>query len=125
MPCTWSWKHKQGEILMDGNVYDLYAGNCLLIGLCRKQKMDDGEWEYYMPPLMFMDETHAKRCLGITKDYNGQYNNIFENAFEKITLYRNKCDKADFRKIVTLFAQATGNVNIEIIPDEPEGSDME
>jgi hypothetical protein len=125
MAVNWQWDRKQGEIVIDGSVADIYAGNCLFIAMFRKQKLPDGKWEYYMPPLFFDDEVHMKRCLGITKDYNGEYNNLYENQIDRLVLYRNKWEKADFRKVVSNFALMSGDVTIKILADEPKEEDAE
>lgn len=107
---NWRWDRKQGVLEYDTHVADLYDGNCLLIALYRKKELDDGNWEYWTPPLFFDDDVHAKRVLGLVKGYD----DMFEGLDVKITLYRNMWDKATLKKVVGLFAQRAGNTTIEI-----------
>lgn len=106
----WEWSRKQGEIEHNGNTLDIYDGNCLLVALQRQEQNDDGLWTYYMPPLFYNDEAHAKRCLGLVRDSD----DLFEHLDLKITLYRKMWDKATLKKIIGLFAQREGNTTIVI-----------
>lgn len=105
---------KMGILEYDGRVADIIWGNCLVVILYRK-KNDPQTWDdYWTPPLFFNDEVHMKRCLGLNKGYD----DIFEGIDLKLTLFRNKWDKTEFRKILNAFAQRKGNTTIEIREEE-------
>jgi len=106
---------KMGKLEYDGKVADIVWGNCLVVILYRKTKEAPTNWdEYWTPPLFFNDEVHMKRCLGLAKGYD----DIFEGLDLKLTLFRNKWDKAEFRKVLNAFAQRKGNTTIEIREEE-------
>ena len=111
----WDWGNKLGEIEYDGRVLDIYSGNCLMIALYRDEMNDEGLWTYHMPPLFFDDDTHAKRCLGLSKGFD----DIFEGLDIRITLYRCKWDKTDLKKIISLFSARKGNTTIIILEEVP------
>ena len=110
----WDWNRKQGVFEYDGRIADLYDANCLFMGLYREKKNEDGTYSYYGFPLFFDDDVHARRVLGLVKGYD----DIFEGLDVKLTLYRKNWDKAELRKIVSLFAQRSGNTTIEIREEE-------
>ena len=63
----------------------------------------------------FADEKHAKNCLGLTKGHT----NIFEDGgtkFKKLRL--NKAKSRNWKKIVSLFAQAFDNIEIELYTEK-------
>lgn len=65
----------------------------------------------------FADETHAKNCLGLTKNHD----NIFTNGgygAEIVKIRINKKKSRNYKKIVSLFAQAFDNIDIEIFSGE-------
>ena len=106
---------KMGKLEYDGKIADIVWGNCLFVAIYRKTEKVPESWdEYWCPPLFFNDEIHMKRCLGLAKGYD----DIFEGLDLKLTLYRSKWDKAEFRKVLNAFAQRKGNTTIEIREEE-------
>jgi len=102
---------KMGKFEYDGQIADIVWWNCLFVAIYRKTNEAPQTWDdYWTPPLFFNDEVHMKRCLGLVK---GCYD-IFEGLDLKLTLYRSKWDKTEFRKVLNAFAQRKGNTTIEI-----------
>ena len=109
---VWDWNKSIGTLKIgDDATMTLYEGNAFLIGLY-EFTAEDGQ-EQYQLGLLFADEGHAKRSLGLTKRPDGgKYNLYGEDADVKLTLIRNKC--REFKKIITLFAQAFDNIAISV-----------
>lgn len=120
MAIQWQWKDKIGEAVVRQFIGDetkeftksLYEGNAFLIFL--NEWNEDGVDKYSLYTF-FADETHAKRCLGLTKGCN----NIFTDGYDKLLKIRiNKAKSNNWKKIITLFAQAFDNIDIEIFTEE-------
>lgn len=120
MSLNWRWEEKCGEAIVrhefDGEVKELtktlYEGNAFLIFLSEWKEDDKNMYSLYS---FFADEKHAKTCLGLTKDSD----NIFVDGFETLTKIRiNKKKSRNWKKIVTLFAQAFDNIQIEVYNEE-------
>lgn len=124
MAIQWLWKNKIGEAVIRQSLGEetkestktLYEGNCFLIML---SEWNEGGVDKYNLYTFFADETHAKRCLGITKHVDNTYSNIFNTDYDKLVKIRiNKKKSRNWKKIVTLFAQAFDNIEIEIYTEE-------
>lgn len=124
MAITWQWKNKCGEAIIKQTINGetkeftktLYEGNAFLIFLNEWTENGSNMYSLYT---FFADEIHAKRCLGITKNADNIYSNIFEEGFDKLVKIRiNKKKSRNWKKIVTLFAQAFDNIDIEIYSEE-------
>lgn len=114
---TWDWKSKYGEMIINnrGNEFtiNLYTGNCLLIGLHEFKDPATGEDKYNMYTF-FIDDTHAKRCLGLVKGYDS----IFDDNTQLVKLRFDKSKAKNMTKLITLFAKAFDNLTIEIYKSE-------
>ena len=122
MALTWQWNEKCGEAIirqeLDGKVKEftktLYEGNAFLIFLSEWKEADKNMYSLYT---FFADETHAKTCLGLNK--KSDCGNIFIDGIDTLTKIRiNKKKCRNWKKVVTLFAQAFDNIDIEIYTEE-------
>ena len=125
MALNWLWSEKCGEITLVQRhpdeedrtfKFDLYEGNAYLIMIYEYE--EHGE-TYYNVNSFFLDKEHAKRMLGLAKDYK---DNVFDTPYQTITKLR--IDKAKHRRykdIVTLFAQAFDDITIEVYNSAKEG----
>ena len=112
---TWDWNCKQGEVICKHNVMEIYKGNCFLVG---KFPSNKERTEYWNMPMIWTDVRHARINLGLQKPDVGEKRNVFEGDWQKVILYRNKWDKDDFRKLVSMIAEAFTNITIEIREEE-------
>ena len=108
MAVTWSWEEKRGEITSkksNGKNYvtSIYEGNCPLISLYEFK--ENGEDMYNMH-MFFIDDSHAKRCLGLTKEK--------DNLYPDVTKIKISREHRHFKKIVKWFSEAYPNITIEI-----------
>lgn len=91
MAVNWSWKHKKGIITwkseFDNKKYivNLYEANCLgaLIYEYKDQKSKKNMYQFMG---FWNDESHLKRCLGLTKNYDNTKENIYKDIILKIKL---------------------------------------
>ena len=122
MALTWQWNNKCGEAVVrqefGGEVKEytktLYEGNAFLIFL--NEWNEDGVDKYSLYTF-FADEAHAKICLGLDKKKG--LDNILDDGVTKLIKLRiNKKKCRQWRKVVTLFAQAFDNLEIEIFTEE-------
>ena len=116
MALYWDWEDKIGEVeaVNHGETYkySLYQGNAFLIVLY-EYKQD--EKDMYNMHGFFVDEAHAKRCLGINKNADGENYNIYDTAYEKWTKIRLNKNKYKYtKKLVDMLIKAFDNINIEI-----------
>lgn len=124
MALRWQWDEKIGEAIIrqtiNGKAEEftktLYEGNAFLIFLTEwKDEEDNGMYAMYT---FFADEKHAKICLGLDKkrEYTG---NILDCDGTKLVKVRiNKKKSNNWKKIITLLAQAFDNIDIEIYTEE-------
>jgi hypothetical protein len=131
MSVNWNWSDKCGELTVSQNLKEgepwqdykvsLYDGNCMIVMLYEYVDEKTGK-EMYNFWSFFSDKTHAKNCLGLSKD---SYN-IFDKPYEKITKVRlNKSKCRYYKDLVSLFSQAFDNIAIEIYSDPSENSKEE
>lgn len=120
MSLNWRWDEKCGEAVVEDVVQkkeftkSLYEGNAFLIFL--SEWNEDGIDKYSLYTF-FADETHAKTCLGLNK--KSDMTNIFLEGPHKLKKLRiNKKKSRNWKKIVTLFAQAFDDIDIEIFSEE-------
>lgn len=122
MAIQWHWTDKIGEAVVQQTwngetkeyTKNIYDGNCFMIFL--NEWEEDGVNKYSLFTF-FADEKHAKRCLGLEKDYDS--NNMLDDEHSKLIklrLNKKKCRK--IKKIVNLFIQAFDNLEIEIYTEE-------
>lgn len=128
MAIQWQWDDKIGEAVIQQTVEgetkeyrkNIYGGNCFMIFL---NEWDEGEHHMYSLYTFFADERHAKICLGLDRT-NQDIGNILDDGVNKLVKLRiNKKKCHIWKKIVTLFAQAFDNIDIEIYTEENEKHD--
>lgn len=108
------WKNENGEWIPKEFTVNLYEGNAFMIMLYEWTDEKTGDEKYNMYSF-FVDEDHAKRCLGLKKNGDGELNNIFEGGLDTFTKIRiNKAKSRNWKKIVPMFAQAFNNMVIEV-----------
>ena len=112
----YKWSDISGKVMIEQNGHqfelNLYGDdkcNCFLATVYEYEG-DDGK-TYEQLQWFFMDESHGKRMLGLVKSYDGTKENCLTDV-KKIILYKNKC--ANWKKILTMFAQAFDQLTIEI-----------
>lgn len=126
MAIRWEWNNKIGEAVIQQEVEgetkeftkNIYEGNCFMIFLNEWEENDNHLYSLYT---FFADERHAKRCLGIDKDYDSE--NMLNNQYGKLVklrLNKKKCRTAQIKKIVGIFLQAFDNLEFEIYTEEKE-----
>lgn len=120
MALQWDWNEKCGEATIqqtwDGETTEhtvsLYQGNAFLIML--NEFEEDGKDMWSMSNF-FVDKDHAKRCLGLDKNYSDT--NIFDKDIHRLTrirLNKAKMRKSDFKVLVTMLTQAFDKITIEV-----------
>lgn len=114
----YDFNDKSGEVLVrQGDhewTFDMYGedkSNVFLATVWKHPGLSDDEETEYQLQWFFCDESHGKRMLGLTKNYDGKRDNCLAEV-KKITIYKNKC--ANWKKILNLFAQAFDELTIEI-----------
>lgn len=120
MAIQWNWNEKCGEAIIRQTINGeskeytktLYEGNAFLIFL--SEWNEDGVDKYSLYSF-FADERHAKVCLGLTKDHDNMF--VGEYA-ELVKIIINKKKSRNYKKIVSLFASAFDNIDIEIFSEE-------
>ena len=113
MALNWKWENKIGEATMDvtGGKYtlSLYTGNADIIWLYEYEENGEKMYSLYS---FWDDETHAKKCLGLTKGYDN-------NALGMVKFRINKAFPKAL-KYVGLVAKAFDDITIEIYTDKGE-----
>lgn len=101
-----------------GFLLSFYEGNAYMITLF-EYKDDIGEDSYDMM-WFFLDKEHAKRCLGLAKNADGEKGNILDDnsqIIDGITIYRNNC--REWKSIADLFLQAFPDIQVTILNNDP------
>lgn len=85
MSVTWLWKNKMGSIqwkTLNGEKIkvNVYQGNCLCVMIHNFKKNGKALYEFCG---FFNDESHLKKCIGLSKDYNGEIKNIYKDEWLK------------------------------------------
>ena len=118
MALTWKWDSKMGEAIIHDEMQDkdfvknLYEGNAFLIFMNEWKEDDQDMYSLYS---FFVDEIHAKNCLGLTKDHT----NMFLEGYHTLTKVRiNKKKSRNWKKIVKLFSEAFDDLEIELYSEE-------
>ena len=115
MSLNWNWSEKCGEAVFEQRdkefTVNLYQGNAYLIFIYEYE--EDGNNMYNLFTF-WADKGHAKRCLGLEKDYQGVKYNLYTDTdkLKKIRLNKKKCNR--FAELVGLLAKAFDNLVIEI-----------
>lgn len=123
MAIQWQWNDKIGEAVVQQTVGDetrestktIYEGNAFMIFL--NEWDEDGVGKYSMYTF-FADENHAKICLGLDKRKKYAGNILDDGLIKLIKLRINKKKSRNWKKIITLFAKAFDNIDIEIYSED-------
>lgn len=107
--CTIEQNGKEFEL----NLYAYGTSNCFLCAVYEYEDPEDHKTKEQLQ-WFFMDENHGKIMLGLKKNSSGEKENYMDEM-RKITLYKNKC--TDWKKIMTMFAEAFDKIDIEIRSD--------
>ena len=115
MALHWDFRYKAGTVTQVQNGHEFtanfYEGNSLMIVLYEYEK--DGE-NLYDLLWFFMDEAHAKNCLGLSKGHD----NMFDaDAITNLTIYRDHCRQ--WLTLVKLFTKAFPHIAIDIRDTAP------
>ena len=121
MALTWRWKEKRGQIIgrdNDGKIFsaNIYEGNAPLIAL---SEWDEGEDHYYAPYLFFVDDEHAKKCLGLKKNTDGEKRNLYPEI-EEVRLSKNH---SHYKEIMMWFDKAYDNIVLATIKEDEDNAD--
>ena len=131
MALQWRWKEKCGEITMVQTYPDeedhkykisLYKGNAYLIMLHEYEKTPGTEaYEVFG---FFNDKQHMRACLGLEKK-RGYTSNIYETPYQRFTKLRiNKARYKHTQELVSAFAEAFRDIQIEVYTEEePENEE--
>ena len=126
MALNWLWSEKCGEIVVEQTreektreyTLSLYEGNAFLIML---YEYNENETDMYDMFSFFVDKVHAKKCLGLQKNGDGELVNIFDDGWQKFTKIRlNKAKSRNFKDLIELFSKAFDNITIEIYTEKDE-----
>lgn len=125
MALRWQWNEKVGtaEIFNRDKLvtYQLYQGNAFLIFLYEWEEDGKEMWSMHN---FFADETHAKRMLGIDRNYKETYgDNIFNKKdykLHKIRINKKVYGESDTKKLVNMLIKAFDQIEIEIFAEEIE-----
>ena len=83
MSVNWDWKDKIGTIEWTeygrDYVINVYKGNCLCV--FTHNYAEDGKKLYDFYGFM-NDVEHLKRCIGLAKDYEGNFHNIYKDIWK-------------------------------------------
>ena len=121
MALQWDFNEKAGTVtqVYGGKEYtsNFYEGNALMIVT---NEFEENGKELYTVQWFFTDELHAKRCLGLAKCVDGTQHNMFaqDGAVKRMTVYKEHC--RSWKKLVLLFLEAFGSLEIDIREKEPE-----
>lgn len=127
MAIQWKWSEKIGEAIIRQTINEetkeftksIYEGNCFMIFL--SEWNEDGVDKYTLYSF-FADERHAKILQGLTADSTGDKHNIFEDGIDTLVKLRiNKKKARNYKKIISMFAQAFNSIEIEIYMEEENG----
>ena len=84
MSVNWDWKEKMGTIEWteygQSYIVNVYKGNCLCV--FTYNYIDNGKKVYDFCGFMH-DIEHLKKCIGLAKDYEGKYDNIYKDIWVK------------------------------------------
>lgn len=115
----WTWKEMLGKIHCERQLtnetlkFDLsiYNGtNCLCVIVYEFEEEGKEKYNFWT---FFNDLEHAKRCLGVEKNYAGEYSNAFKDEWKSITL------DSKFKeswKLAKIFSKAGFNVELVSMP---------
>ena len=96
------------------NLYGEGKCNCFLATVWESEPDDEGLREYQLQ-WFFNDERHGKIMLGLQKGNDGRKENYLCEV-TKLIIFKKQCP--NWKKIVTMFAEAFDNLTIEIREEE-------
>ena len=112
MALQWQWEEQSGTVQYEGKTFPFWEGNAFMIAI-NMFKDNEGK-DTHSLAWFLADKQHAKQCLGLARD---SYD-MFEGKVEKITIYKNHSQY--WKDIVDLFMQSQPNIEITILPKNPE-----
>ena len=124
MALHWLWKNKCGEAIIRRTIEDkseewtvsLYQGNAFLIFINQFKDEETGK-DMYSLYTFFADEVHAKRCLGLDKDYSTD--NMFLSGWDRLVKIRiDKSKHTKYKKLLDMFIKAFDELEIELYKEE-------
>lgn len=123
MALEWRWKEKRGQIIgrdNDGKKFsaNIYEGNAPLIAL---SEWDEGGNHCYAMYLFFVDDEHAKKCLGLKKNACGEKRNLYPEI-EEVRLSKNH---SHYKEIMRWFDKAYDNIVLATIKEDDDDDDFE
>ena len=123
MALQWKWDAKIGSALIKqgDSEYEvnLYQGNAFLIFISEwTETTEDGESkDKYQIWSFFLDEYHAKNCLGLTKESSG---NIFDKSCQLVKIRINKKKYTYTKKLVEMLIKAFDEIQIDVFSEDGE-----
>lgn len=114
MALNWKWKDKIGYIKVENSdsgkfSINLYDGNALMIAITEWKEEEKDMYSLYS---FFCDEEHAKKCLGLMKNGDGEYNYIMI-GIKEIHLKADMKDKK-ISKLVKLWSEAIMKYDLDV-----------
>ena len=102
MSVNWYWKDKMGSLMYkyrDNEPYqvNVYKGNCLCVLVYQYE--ENGKPMYSFNNF-FNDITHLKKCVGLMKDYKGEFRNLFKDEWIKWRLNTYFKDSLSIAKVL-------------------------
>ena len=112
MAVNWDWTRKMGEIIF--LAYDkkhkikcnFYRANC--VGAVIQEWKEDGK-DMYQFVTFWNDLSHLKRCLGLIKNFDKTYDNLYKDKIKKVRL---NAFYPDMLTVAKLFAKAGFKVEL-------------
>lgn len=111
-----NWDDISGKLIVEQNgkefAYNLYGEdkcNCFLATVYEYEGEDEKTYEQLQ--WFFIDERHGKIMLGLQKGTDGKKENYLCEV-TKLIIFKKKC--SNWKKIVTMFAEAFDQLTIEI-----------
>lgn len=124
MPVTWWWDLKIGSMTLRGREnqkykVNIYRGNCLGALIYEYKQIDENNKKVDMYQFFgyWNDENHLKRNLGLSKNFDGNKDNIYADL---VKLDLNTYYESSW-KIAQLFVKALGNktkINLYYKPEK-------
>lgn len=103
MSVNWLWKDVMGSIkwkTSDGKTktVNVYDGNCLCVMIHTFKSEGKSLYDFYG---FFNDESHLKKCIGLSKDYDGTIKNLFKDEWQKWKLNTYYKQSLNIAKLLT------------------------
>ena len=113
MALRWDWKAKAGQVTIidrekKEHTANWWEGNGLMIVL---NEWDENGETYWSMGWFFVDEEHAKNCLGLTKDHTNMWTDE-GSCISELTINRKYCYK--WEKLVKIMIKAFPDIKISL-----------